>query len=274
MSAIDRLLEVMRRLRDPETGCPWDVAQTYSTIAPYTIEEAYEVADAVAREDIDDIREELGDLLFQVVFQARIAEESRHFTFDDVCDAIIDKMLNRHPHVFNQDATSKPLTTDALNRQWESQKARERQQKTGGDADQFVSAMDGVALALPALTRAAKIQKRARRAGFDWQDLSPVMDKVQEELTELQVAQASSDQDAIEDELGDTLFAVVNLARHLSVDPELALRRSTQKFERRYRAVEQLAAEQSLDMATADLSELDRLWELAKRQLRDSSPAK
>ncbi|MBX2826421.1 MAG: nucleoside triphosphate pyrophosphohydrolase [Gammaproteobacteria bacterium] len=266
MSSIDRLLEVMRSLRDPDTGCSWDIAQTYNTIAPYTIEEAYEVADAVERGDTDDIRDELGDLLFQVVFQSRIAEESGHFAFDDVCDAIVHKMVVRHPHVFSKEPEATSLSTEELNQQWELQKDQERRKKHRDDVGQPISALDGVALNLPALTRAAKIQKRARRVGFDWPELAPVVDKVQEELEELLDAHASSNQSSIEDELGDTLFAVVNLARHVSVDPELALRRATQKFERRFREVERLATERSITLNQSDLSVLDELWDLAKAQ--------
>lgn len=273
MGAIDRLLEIMRRLRDPDSGCPWDIKQTYSTIAPYTIEEAYEVADAVAREDVADIREELGDLLFQVVFQARIAEESGHFVFDDVCDVIVDKMIKRHPHVFNKTADDKTLTTDELNRQWELQKDNERLAKGVSKSEQPASALDGIALNLPALTRASKIQRRARRVGFDWQELPPVVDKVHEELAELLEAQKAADQDSMEDELGDMLFAMVNLARHLSVDPELALRRSTHKFDQRFRLVEQMAAERSLDMGEASLQELDQLWDLAKAKSGCGKPS-
>lgn len=258
MTAIERLLEVMRQLRDPETGCPWDQKQTFETIAPYTIEEAYEVADAVARGNLAEICDELGDLQLQVVFQSQIAAESGQFDFDDVCQAIVDKMVRRHPHVFGD---TQLQTTSELNRHWEATKASERQAKS---ADSHTSAVDGVALNLPALTRAEKIQKRAARVGFDWQEKAPVVEKIHEELNELLAAVSANDATAVEDELGDLIFSVVNLARHLNSDPETALRRATRKFEGRFRQVEQLAAERAIDMSSADLSTLDELWNLAK----------
>jgi len=259
MSAIDRLLDVMRALRDPDTGCPWDQQQTFDTIAPYTIEEAYEVADAVARGDIADLCDELGDLQLQVVFQAQIAKEAGHFDFDDVCQAIVDKMERRHPHVFGD---TRIQDSEELNQHWETIKAAERGAKQTGEV---TSSLDGVAINLPALTRAQKIQKRAARVGFDWNDTAPVVDKVREELDEVLEALATKDANAVEDELGDLLFAVVNLSRHAGTDAEFALRRATLKFERRFRQVEELARERSLNMQDAELKQLDELWELVKK---------
>ena len=284
---IDALRAVMARLRDPERGCDWDVAQSFRTIAPYTIEEAYEVADAIERGDLDDLRDELGDLLLQVVFHARMAEESGAFDFDDVARAIVAKMVRRHPHVFGDTTFD---SDEARRAAWEGAKAEERAAKaarapTGGDASPNgpdgerapiadgkasappprVSALEGVALALPALARADKIQRRAARVGFDWPDAAPVRAKVEEELAEVDAAAAAADADALEDELGDLLFSAVNLARHHGVDPEGALRRANAKFERRFRRVESLAAEDGTALDALDLAALDALWERAKR---------
>lgn len=245
------LADIMARLRDPVHGCPWDVEQTFATIAPYTIEEAYEVADAIGRDDMPALKDELGDLLLQVVFHARMAEEAGHFALQDVVDAICEKMTRRHPHVFVAASTSDVSTAQA---NWETIKATERAQK-----EEDRSALAGVALALPALLRAAKIQKRAARTGFDWPDLDGVTAKIQEELQE--VAEATS-QDAREDEVGDLLFTVVNLARHLNVDPEAALRRATGKFDGRFRAMEQASGDA---FAALSLEEKEALWQVVKR---------
>lgn len=266
---IDRLLDIMARLRDPERGCPWDREQDFATIAPYTIEEAYEVADAIARADIAALKEELGDLLLQVVFHARMAEEAGHFAFDDVAAAIADKMVRRHPHVFG-DAEIPPErpagpavrgSVAAQNEAWEVHKAAERQAAGGAD-----SVLDGVALALPALLRAAKISRRAARTGFDWPDARSVIDKIEEEIVEVE---DEIDDDApkpvLEEELGDLLFAVANLARKLDIEPETALRRATAKFERRFRQVETLARERGIG---PDLDALEELWEEVKRKER------
>ncbi len=238
-----RICAIVERLRDPVSGCEWDRVQTFATIAPYTIEEAYEVADAIARNDSAALKEELGDLLFQVVLHARIAEQAGQFSLDDVAEAIADKMERRHPHLFGG-ATVRP--------DWESMKAAER-----ADSN---SALDGVALALPALMRADKLQKRAARTGFDWPDAEGPRDKIVEELVE--IADAATD-DAREDEVGDLLFAAVNLARHLKVDPEVALRRANAKFEKRFRAIE--AAD---GFAALSLEEKEALWTAAKEAQR------
>jgi len=242
---IERLVAIMARLRDPERGCDWDVAQTFATIAPYTIEEACEVADAIARGDMADLKDELGDLLLQVVFHARMAEEAGAFALPDVVAAISDKMERRHPHIFG-DATERG--------DWEAIKAAER----GGKADP--SALAGVALGLPALTRAEKLQKRAARTGFDWPDAAGPRAKIDEELAE---ADGAMTPDAVEDEIGDLLFAVVNWARHRGVDPEAALRRANAKFDRRFRAMEAIAGGV---FAALDLGAKEALWIEAKQR--------
>ena len=241
-----RLLAIMARLRDPETGCAWDVEQTFATIAPYTIEEAYEVADAIAKEDWPGLKGELGDLLFQSVFHARIAEEAGLFDFGEVAKAISDKMVARHPHVFGD---AEVRTAEEQTRAWEAQKARER----GGRA------LDGVALALPALKRAEKLQARAARVGFDWPDAEPVLEKIAEEAREVWEAQAEG-ADRVEEEMGDLLFVVANLSRHLGVDPEAALRRACGKFERRFGAVEDRLAERGTRPQDSTLEEMDAIW--------------
>lgn len=265
---IDRLLEVMRRLRDPETGCPWDLEQTFATIAPYTIEEAYEVADAIARADWDDLRTELGDLLLQVVYYAQMGAEDGRFDFDTIAHAIADKMIARHPHVFGSEA----VAADELKTVWEERKAQERAAKAmakGADA----SLLADVPLNLPALTRALKLQKRAARAGFDWGEARPVFAKLREELGELEQALAEDAPHAERElELGDLLFTVVNLARHLKLDPEAALRATNAKFERRFRAIEAAAAGQGRAVAELTLAELEELWEKAKMAERKSPP--
>jgi nucleoside triphosphate diphosphatase len=255
---MQRLIAIMARLRDPERGCPWDVEQTFRTIAPYTVEEAHEVADAIEREDFDDLRDELGDLLFQVVFHARMAEEQSLFGFDEVAEAIGDKLVRRHPHVFG-DAEFASAEEQTAN--WEDIKAAERAEK--GQADE--SALDGVSRGLPALRRAVKLQKRAARVGFDWPDIAPIFDKLVEEADELKAGLASDDADNIEEEIGDLFFALTNLARKLEVDPGAALRRSNQKFEDRFRAMERLAAERGLDLATLDLEAQDAIYREVKR---------
>jgi nucleoside triphosphate diphosphatase len=257
---IDHLLEVMARLRDPERGCPWDREQEFSTIAPYTIEEAYEVADAITRNDMGALKDELGDLLFQVVFHARMAEEAGIFAFDDVIAAIANKMERRHPHVF---ADANITSVAAQNRAWEEQKAAERRDRSR-EAGTTESVLDGVALALPALLRAVKLQIRAARIGFDWPQANEVFEKIAEEIAELRAEiDRGGEGDRLEDEIGDLLFAVTNLARKLDLDPEAALRRATAKFERRFRRVEAAAMEQT---ALPDLEALEALWQEAKRE--------
>jgi MazG family protein len=256
---IDRLLAIMAQLRDRERGCPWDIEQNFATIAPYTIEEAYEVGDAIERGDMAALKDELGDLLLQVVFHARMAEEGGLFAFKDVAAAIADKMVRRHPHVFG-DAEIESVA--AQNDAWETHKAAERQAK--GDAD--ASVLAGVALALPALLRAAKISKRAARISFDWPDARAVLPKIAEEIAELEHEMNSGGAPAaLEEEMGDLLFATANLARKLDIEPETALRRATAKFERRFRQVETLAAERAVGR---DLDALEALWQEVKRTER------
>ena len=241
--SLERLVEIMRRLRDPKSGCEWDSVQTFATIAPYTIEEAYEVADAVARDDMDALADELGDLQLQVVFHAQMAEDAGHFTLDDVLARICDKMERRHPHIFGD-------AEHGGHHLWEIIKAEERA------ADPDKSALAGVALALPALERAAKLQRRAAQTGFDWPDISGPRAKIDEELAELE---AETDHDGKLDELGDLLFAVVNFARHLNIEPETALREANRKFEKRFRAIEQTPGFSDLS-----LDEMEALWVAAK----------
>lgn len=257
---VPRLLAVMAWLRDRQHGCPWDIDQTFQTIAPYTIEEAYEVADAIERNDMPALKEELGDLLLQVVYHAQIAHEAQAFGFADVAAAIAEKMIDRHPHVFG-DATID--TSEAQTVSWEARKAAERAAKQTAKA---AGALDGVARALPALLRAEKIQKRAARVGFDWADTAPVIDKIEEELGELRVeiAAGTVDQARLTDELGDVLFAVANLARHCKVDPEAALRGTNDKFERRFGYIERQLATQGRKPADASLAEMEALWQEAK----------
>ena len=258
MSSINKLLEVMTRLRDVDDGCPWDQEQDFSTIAPYTIEEAYEVADAIAREDFAALRDELGDLLFQVVFHAQMANEAGLFDFDDVTGAISDKMLRRHPHVFG---TEEERAAGAVDGGWERIKAEER---AGKDDD---SALAGVAVALPALKRAQKLGKRAGTVGFDWPDRQGVRAKIREELDELEEAVGSRSVSSIEEEFGDLLFAVVNLARHLNVDPEKALTSANYKFERRFRDMESAVRKDGKVLNGQSLESLDKEWRAAKNRV-------
>lgn len=255
MAAIDDVLAIMARLRDPEHGCPWDIAQDFRSIAPHTVEEAYEVADAIERGDLDGLRDELGDLLLQVVYHARMAQEAGRFDFTDVAAGLADKLVRRHPHVFGDTAAD---TAGERERIWEREKAAERAAK--GEAD--ASALAGVTRGLPALARAQKLQKRAARVGFDWPDPAGAAAKVTEELDE--VAAAGDDAGALEAEVGDLLFAAVNLARHHGVDAETALRRAANRFERRFRALEASLAAEGRTAADADLGELEARWRRAK----------
>ena len=248
-----RLLTIMARLRDPQTGCPWDIEQTFATIAPYTLEEAHEVADAIDRQAWGELPGELGDLLLQVVFHARMAEEAGLFGFSDVVAAISDKMLARHPHVFG--AESRDKSSEQQTRDWEALKAAER-----GPA----RVLDGVALALPALTRAVKLQNRAARVGFDWPSTDEVLDKLVEEAREVVEARDSLGPEELTEEIGDLFFVMANLARHLKVDPEAALRAASVKFTRRFGAIEDWLAEAGKTPAQSDLAEMDALWNRAK----------
>ena len=254
--SIQRLLTIMSRLRDPERGCPWDREQTFVTIAPYTIEEAYEVADAIERGDLDDLKSELGDLLFQVVFHAHMAREQGRFDFDDVVNAISDKLERRHPHVF---ADAKIGTAQEQNVAWEEHKRKERVSR-----NVQASVLDDVPVGLPALTRAAKLGKRASSVGFDWPDIDGVFDKIEEELRELRVALNAKDPDEIHAELGDVLFSLANLSRHVKVDLETALRRTNAKFERRFRYVEEALRKCGKTPSEVTLDEMDALWNEAK----------
>jgi ATP diphosphatase len=254
---IGRLLEIMAALRTPQSGCPWDLAQSLATIAPYTNEEAYEVADAIARNDLADLKDELGDLLLQVVFHARMAEEARAFDFGDVVQAITEKLLRRHPHVFGNERSPTPQAVEGL---WERIKAQERSER--GDQPRE-GALAGVAVALPALTRALKLQAKASKVGFDWNDPHAVLRKIREEADEIEAALDAETANAAA-EIGDLLFAAVNLARHLRADPEALLRQTNQKFERRFAAIERALTERGRRPQDATLAEMDVLWEEAK----------
>lgn len=253
---IDRLLRIMARLRDPETGCPWDQEQTFGTIAPYTIEEAYEVADAIEKGDLGELRQELGDLLFQVVFHARLAEEQGAFSFEDVAAAVCEKMIRRHPHVFG-DAPARSSADQS--QAWEAIKSQERAVKKSG-----AGVLDDVPLGLPALTRAVKLSKRAARVGFVWRETRDVLDKLEEELAELRVEIERNASEAVKEELGDLLFVCANLARDLEVDPEEALRAANAKFVRRFAFIEGALAAEGRTPEQSDLEEMDRLWNVAR----------
>jgi ATP diphosphatase len=273
MYKLEDLLHLMARLRDPQFGCPWDLKQTYASIVPHTLEEAYEVADAIERGDFDHLQGELGDLLFQVVFYAQLAREEGRFEFDGVVDGITRKLLRRHPHVFPTGELHAPretprLSDDEVNRRWDEIKAQERAEIA--DVPQQLSLLDDVPTALPALSRAAKLQKRAAQVGFDWPEALPVVDKVREELDEVLEAMAENDAAAVADEIGDLLFVVVNLARHLKVDPETALRSANGKFDRRFRFIEQALRETGRPIEDCTLEDMDALWGEAKRQEKNA----
>ncbi|MGD8582666.1 MAG: nucleoside triphosphate pyrophosphohydrolase [Gammaproteobacteria bacterium] len=256
---VDRLLEIMAALRDPENGCPWDIEQNFKTISAYTIEEAYEVADAIERGDMHDLKGELGDLLFQVVYHAQMANEQDTFSFADVAVAINDKLVRRHPHVFGED---KVKDMQALHDAWEKHKRMERKEKSPANK----SLLDGIASTMPALRWSSKLQKRAAHHGFDWDNVAPVFAKLQEEIAELE-AEIGHDHDRIADEMGDILFACVNLSRHLDVNPEQALRDSNLKFISRFHVVEQLLQEDGKIMDDCSVEELEAYWQKAKRLL-------
>jgi ATP diphosphatase len=276
--ALDRLLGIMARLRDPKNGCPWDLEQSFRTIVPHTIEEAYEVADAIERDDMKALPGELGDLLFQVVFYSQMAAEEGHFRMADVLAAINDKMIARHPHVFGSASIE---TAEAQTLAWEVQKANERAAEAAA-AGRAISVLDGVAAGLPALTRAEKLQKRAARIGFDWPETAPVIDKVEEEIGELKAELGDRKPERLDEEMGDLLFACANLARHLGVDPEGALRRANQKFERRFKQMESMAAAESGTGAIGtgggqvtmprSLEQLEALWQRVKAEEGKPAP--
>jgi nucleoside triphosphate diphosphatase len=262
-AGLERLLEIMARLRDPGTGCPWDIEQTFATIAPYTLEEAHEVADAIDRRAWGELKGELGDLLFQVVYHAQMATEAGHFSFAEVVTAISDKMLARHPHVFGDQSRDK--TADQQSRDWEAAKAAER-----GTA----RTLDGIALALPALTRAVKLQNRAARVGFDWPSTAEVLDKLVEEAREVTEARTSLSHAELTEEVGDLFFVMANLARHLKIDPEAALRLANRKFTRRFARIEDWLAEVGRAPSESDLAEMDALWNRAKAEEKAAASAR
>jgi nucleoside triphosphate diphosphatase len=262
-SDIARLIEIMAALRTPGTGCPWDLEQDFATIAPYTIEEAYEVADAIQRGDFDDLRDELGDLLLQVVFHARMAQEAGRFGFGDVVQAITEKLVRRHPHVFGDTAD---LSAEAVKGLWDEIKSQEKAARAArrGKDDTATGALAGVPATLPALTRALKLQQKAGKVGFDWNDPHAVLAKIREEADEISAALASGDRAGAAAETGDLLFAVVNLARHLDADPEAALRATNRKFERRFAYIEDALAARGKTPVQSSLEEMDGLWNAAK----------
>ena len=271
---ISRLLEIMAALRTPKTGCPWDLEQDFSTIAPYTIEEAYEVADAIARHDLDDLRDELGDLLLQVVFHARMAEEQGAFDFGGVVEAITDKMIRRHPHVFGD---ARGLDAEAVTNLWHDIKTQEKAakaEKANGGQRAPDGALAGVPVALPALTRALKLQQKASKVGFDWNDPRAVLEKIREETDEIEAALDAGRKREAAAEAGDLLFAVVNLARHLDADPESTLRMTNRKFERRFAWIERALAARGTTPSEATLAEMDALWDAAKAAERAEAPAR
>jgi ATP diphosphatase len=263
-SPIEQLQYLVTCLRDESFGCAWDKKQTYKSIAPYTLEEAYEVVDAIEREDFDHLKEELGDLLFQVIFYAQMAEEEQHFNFDDIATGIVEKMLRRHPHVFpDGDITrfGEPslLTELQIAEQWQQIKAQEKGQSKEG-------VLSDVPVSMPALMQAVKIQKKVSKVGFDWPDVAPVFDKIREELDELEEAMKEKNDLHVEEEMGDVLFAVSNLARHLDVSPDVALNKTNIKFRRRFSRIESLVSAQNKNLTDCSLEELDRYWEQAKRE--------
>jgi len=264
-AGIERLLEIMRRLRDPKNGCPWDIEQDFTSIAPYTIEEAYEVADAIERQDWSELEGELGDLLLQSVYHTQMGEEAGHFSFQSVVRNISDKMVARHPHVFGDESRDK--SAEQQTRDWEAIKAAER----AGKAQQ--GTLDGVAVGLPALLRAYKLQKRAARVGFDWPSAQNVLDKIAEESAELVEARDELTQEAVEEEFGDLLFVMANLGRHLGVEPEAALRRANAKFTRRFESVETKLAERGKSPSDSNLDEMDALWDAVKADERSKKPS-
>lgn len=263
----DRLRNLLKLLRHPQFGCDWDKQQSFTSIKPYTVEEAYEVADAIENNDLDELKNELGDLLLQVYFHAQIAEDQNHFTFEEVAKSVVDKMVYRHPHIFdveNEEVYADPGQVEQVNKvkvNWEAIKEAERQAKgQSKKADHVESALDGVAMALPTLIRAEKLQKRAARVGFDWQDPAPILEKISEEISEFQEEVKLDNRDKMTAEMGDILFAVVNLARHYQIDPEQALHQTNQKFMKRFQGMEQQAREEKLHLKDLSLDQLENLW--------------
>jgi len=266
---ISRLIEIMAQLRTPATGCPWDLEQNFATIAPYTIEEAYEVADAIARGDFDDLKDELGDLLLQVVYHARMAEEQNAFAFGDVVEAITRKMIRRHPHVFaDKDGNIQPAGVVSA---WERIKAEEKAERAARRGVEHKSLLAGVKAGLPALTRAMQLQRKASTVGFDWNDPRAVLQKIREEADEIEAALDTADKDELAAETGDLLFALVNLARHINADPEMALRGANAKFERRFAHIERALAAKGRTLDGASLEEMDALWNEAKEKERSEA---
>ena len=267
LTETQRLLAIMAQLRDKDSGCPWDVEQTMESLTRYTIEEAYEVADAIANGDMGDIKDELGDLLFQVVFYAQIASEQSEFDFDDVARGISDKLVRRHPHVFGNTTDSENLSDASLNAQWEAIKAQERQakQRTNEGTNGTASILDAVPTGMPALMYAQKLQKACAKVGFDWPEVTSVLEKVREEVDEIaQEVGIENNHGAIEEEIGDALFAMVNLSRHLNVDADTALRKASHKFASRFKGVEQLAHTKGNDLNSLTLDEMEALWQQVK----------
>ena len=260
LTQLQRLIEIMATLRNPNGGCPWDLEQTFETIAPYTLEEAYEVYDAINRGDMGELKDELGDLLLQIVFHAQMAHEQALFSIADVAQSISDKMVRRHPHIF--DAETGARSADAVSTAWEDIKAAER------SAKRHMGALSGVALALPALTRAEKLQRRAARTGFDWPEAQQIFDKLEEEIDEVKEAVANEDRDNTEEEIGDLLFVCVNLARKLKIDPEAALRRANDKFESRFHGMEALAQAEGITFSELSLDEQEAFWQRVKQDER------
>ncbi|EAT10745.1 nucleoside triphosphate pyrophosphohydrolase [Bermanella marisrubri] len=269
---VDDLLYLMERLRDPQTGCPWDIKQTFDSIVPYTLEEVYEVVDAIESKDYGHLKEELGDLLFQIIFYAQIGKESNYFAFTDIVHTLVDKLVRRHPHVFpsgslHAENRESELGEAEIKANWEKIKQQERNEKAQLSAAQSKSSvLDDIPHALPALQRAEKLQKRASTQGFDWSDPMPVIDKIEEEISELREAINSGRQEHIQDELGDVFFAVANLSRHLGVKSEVALRSTNNKFTRRFQFVESELAKQGITLSEAGLQQMDALWDEAKKR--------
>jgi len=278
MYQLDDLLYLMSRLRDPENGCPWDLKQSFESILPHTLEEAYEVADAIEKQDYDHLKEELGDLLFQVIFYSQLGKEQQYFDFHQIIDTLVSKLVRRHPHVFpsgelRSENNDTPLTDEQIKGRWEAIKQQERDEKAkqqGSDAIENTSVLADIPLALPAIQRAEKLQKRAATVGFDWPEPEQVLDKIEEEIGELREAMAQGDHSHIEDELGDVMFAMVNLARHVNVKPELAVRSTNAKFERRFQYIESHLQLQGRSIESASLEEMETLWQQAKKLEKSS----